>query len=41
MKINPRFIQRSCTEGNVIGLRQANAVSKYKPDIIILEDLKN
>ena len=37
MKINPKFIQRSCIEGNKIDLRQANAVSKYKPDIIVFE----
>lgn len=37
MKLKPRFIQRSCIEGNKIDLRQAEAVLKYKPDIIIFE----
>jgi hypothetical protein len=37
MKINPRFIQRSCVEGNKIDLRQADAVIKYQPDIIVFE----
>ncbi|PIP58101.1 MAG: hypothetical protein COX02_02035 [Candidatus Vogelbacteria bacterium CG22_combo_CG10-13_8_21_14_all_37_9] len=37
MKITPRFIQRSCIEGDKIDLRQANAVLKYKPDIILFE----
>lgn len=37
MKIQPKFIQRNCTEGDRIDLRQANAIQKYKPDIIIFE----
>lgn len=37
MKITPKFIQRSCVEGNKIDLSQANAILKYKPDIILFE----
>lgn len=37
MKLKPKFVQRSCVEGNKIDLRQADAVLKYKPDIIIFE----
>jgi hypothetical protein len=37
MKITQKFIQRSCVEGNEIDLRQADAVIKYKPDIIVFE----
>lgn len=37
MGITPKFIQKNCIEGNKIDLRQANAVLKYKPDIILFE----
>lgn len=37
MKINPKFIQCSCVEGDKIDLRRAKAVLKHKPDIIIFE----
>ncbi|MDD4409576.1 MAG: hypothetical protein PHW52_02870 [Candidatus Pacebacteria bacterium] len=37
MEIKPRFIQRNCIEGNEIDPRQANAILKYKPDIIVFE----
>ena len=35
--LKPRFIQIDCREKNRSDLRQAKAVLKYKPDIIILE----
>ena len=35
--LKPRFIQIDCREINKLDLRQARAVLKYKPDIIILE----
>ena len=35
--LKPRFIQVDCRETNKLDLRQAKAVLKYKPDIIILE----
>lgn len=35
--MKPRFIQASCREDNVIDLRQAKLISRYKPDIILLE----
>ena len=35
--MTPKFIQISCVEGNKIDLRQANAILKHKPDIIIQE----
>lgn len=37
MKLRPKFIQRSCVEGDKADLRQAKAVLVYKPDIIIFE----
>lgn len=37
MKINPKFIQRDCVEGDKADLRQAEAVLKHRPDIIIFE----
>lgn len=37
MKITPKFIQRDCVEGDKIDLRQATAVLKYRPDIILFE----
>lgn len=36
-KITPKFIQKNCIEGNKTDLRQANAVLKYKPDVILFE----
>lgn len=41
MKLNPKYIQRSCVEGNRIDLRQAKSILKYKPDIIIFESPKD
>jgi hypothetical protein len=35
--MKPRFIQENCIEGNRTDLRQANVVSKYRPDIIFFE----
>lgn len=35
--LEPRFIQVNCREMNRVDLRQAKAVSKYQPDIIVLE----
>ncbi len=35
--MRPRFLQFSCREGNKPDYRQANAVLKYKPDIILFE----
>lgn len=32
-----KLFQFSCTEGNKVDMRQANAVSRYRPDIIIFE----
>lgn len=37
MKLNPKFIQRDCVEGGNADLRQAEAVLKHRPDIIIFE----
>lgn len=37
MKLNPKFIQRDCVEGDKADLRQAQAVLKHRPDIIIFE----
>lgn len=37
MKITPKFIQRDCVEGDKIDPRQATAVLKYRPDIILFE----
>jgi hypothetical protein len=37
MKLSPKFIQRNCIEGDKIDSRQALAVLKYRPDIIIFE----
>jgi hypothetical protein len=37
MKVKPKFIQENCIEGSKVDLRQANAVLKYKPDIILFE----
>lgn len=41
MRLKPRFIQRSCVEGNKIDLRQADAVLDHKPDIIFFERPQN
>jgi len=41
MKIKPKYIQRSCIEGNKIDLRQAKSILKYKPDIILFEGPKS
>ncbi len=35
--MKPKYIQFDCKEVDELDLRQANAVTKYKPDIIILE----
>ncbi len=35
--MKPKYIQFNCNETDELDLRQANAVLKYKPDIIILE----
>ncbi|MCK5286072.1 MAG: hypothetical protein KAJ58_02505 [Candidatus Pacebacteria bacterium] len=35
--MKPRYIQFNCKEIDALDLRQANAVLKHKPDIIILE----
>ena len=35
--MKPRFIQENCTEGNRADLRQARAVTRYRPDIILFE----
>ncbi len=35
--MKPKFLQFNCIEGKKIDLRQANAVLRHKPDIIILE----
>lgn len=32
-----KFIQKDCIEGDKIDLRQANAILKYKPDIVLFE----
>ncbi len=37
MKIIPKFIQRDCVEGDKIDSRQAEAVLKYRPDVILFE----
>lgn len=37
MKITPKFIQRDCVEGDKIDSRQAVAVLKHRPDIILFE----
>ncbi len=37
MHLKPRYVQRDCVEGDKIDLRQADAVLKHKPDIIIFE----
>lgn len=37
MKVTPRYIQKNCIEGRKVDLRQAQAVLKYKPDIILFE----
>lgn len=37
MKIKPRFYQYDCVEGDKADLRQAGAVSRWKPDIVIFE----
>ena len=37
MKINPKYTQIDCKESKEPDFRQANAVKKLKPDIIILE----
>lgn len=37
MKFTPKFIQRDCVEGDKADLRQAEAVLKHRPDIIIFE----
>jgi len=37
MKISPKFIQKNCVEGNKVDMQQANAVLKYKPDIVLFE----
>lgn len=37
MKLTPKFIQRDCVEGDKIDPRQATAVLKYRPDIIMFE----
>ncbi len=35
--MNKKFIQVNCVEGRGVDLRQANAVTKYRPKIILLE----
>jgi hypothetical protein len=37
MKRKIKFIQENCIEGGKIDLRQANVVSKHKPDIVMFE----
>lgn len=39
--MEPKYIQVNCREEEGLDLRQANAVLKYKPDIIILEHPNN
>ena len=48
--IKPKFIQRDCRESEVVGIkgsiyksdpRQANAVQRFKPDIIVFEHPNN
>jgi len=35
--LRPRFIQRSCVEGDHIDLRQAAAIKRFRPDIVLFE----
>ena len=37
-KLKPKFIQVDCIESKKLDFRQARAVLKYKPDIVILEN---
>lgn len=37
MKIDPKFYQYDCKEGENLDLRQANAILRHEPDIIIFE----
>jgi hypothetical protein len=39
--MNPKYIQVDCPETNEVSFAQAEAVTKYKPDIIILEYTNN
>ena len=37
MKLKPKFFQFDCVEGNKVDARQAKAVLRHKPDIVIFE----